>query len=478
MPVQLRPARARQTLRNGNASNGDVTPDNWLSSMDQAMFALLRALDRAAVVQCVWVYEHRVDVEALKRFHHNLGHGLLGRRIERSPLPFANHRWVCDRGPADMDVAERPRSRGELSDWIDERAQEPIDPELGPAWHLGVLPLTDGSTAISLVASHCLIDGLGIGLAVAEAAIGKKRNLGYPPPRSRTRLRALVQDARQTVRGAPEVGRALAGAAKAARRRRQEEAPATASAPPRPVAAGSPCGAERDERVVVPAIAIHVDLDQWDARAIALGGTSHHLAAALSAKLGERMGRRRAGDGMVTLQVPLSDRTEHDTRANTLSFVSVSVDPSGVTTDLSDTRAAIKQVFNTLRETPEVASPMLPLAPLVPFVPKRSLKRLAEAAFAYGDLPVACSSLGDLAAVAACPDGTEAEYAFGGGIIQHVKRDHLERHGELSLVFVRISGKMCITVVAYQARQVCSKPQLRELAARTLAEFDLSGVIE
>ncbi|WP_373420095.1 wax ester/triacylglycerol synthase domain-containing protein, partial [Mycobacterium persicum] len=162
-------------------------------------------MDRAAVVQCAWVYEHPVNVEALKRFHHNLGHGLLGRRIERSPLPFARDRWVRDRGPAEMDVAEHPRPRGELSDWIDERAQKPIDPERGPAWHLGVLPLMDGSTAVSLVASHCLIDGLGIGLAVAEAAIGKTRNLGYPPPHSRTRLRALAQDARQTVRGAPEV---------------------------------------------------------------------------------------------------------------------------------------------------------------------------------------------------------------------------------------------------------------------------------
>lgn len=475
MPVQIRPARALQTLRKGNAPIGEVPPDNQLSSMDQAMFALLRAMDRAAVVQCVWVYEHPVNFEALKRFHHTLGYGLLGRRIERSPLPFARHRWVCDRGPAEMDVAEHPRRRGELSDWIDERAQKPIDPERGPAWHLGVLPLTDGSTAVSLVASHCLIDGLGIGLAVAEAAIGKRRNLGYPPPHSRTRLRALAQDVRQTVRGAPEVGRALAGAARAARRRRHEEATATASTPSRSVAAGSGYG---DERVVVPAIAIHVDLDRWDERANALGGTSHHLAAGLAAKLGERMGRMRAGNSTVTLQVPLSDRTEDDARANTLSFVTVSVDPSRVTTDLSQTRAAIKQVFNTLRETPEVASPMLPLAPLVSFVPKPALKRLAEAAFGYGDLPVACSSLGDLAAVAACPDGTEAEYAFGGGVIQRVMREHLERHGELSLVFVRISGKMCVTVVAYQADEVCSKAQLRKLAARTLAEFELSGVIE
>ncbi len=38
--------------------------------------------------------------------------------------------------------------------------------------------------------------------------------------------------------------------------------------------------------VVVPGITIYVDLDDWDARAKALGGTSNTLAAGLTAKLG------------------------------------------------------------------------------------------------------------------------------------------------------------------------------------------------
>ena len=47
-------------------------------------------------------------------------------------------------------------------------------------------------------------------------------------------------------------------------------------------------------------ITISIDLDNWDARAKALGGTSNTLAAGLTAKLGERLGRCRAGDGAVT----------------------------------------------------------------------------------------------------------------------------------------------------------------------------------
>ena len=276
-------------------------------------------------------------------------------------------------GPSDIDIAECARPRAELSDWADERSQLPTDPEWGPGWHLGVLPLTDGSTAVSLVVSHHLIDGLGLVIAVADAVLGNTRDLGYPPPRSRTRLRAVVQDARQTAQDAPEVARALVVAAKLARkqaRRRHDIARSPAS---RPVALR---GGDGDDAVVVPSITIHVDLDDWDARAKALGGTTNTLVAGLAAKLGERMGRRRAGDGAVTLQLPISERAEGDTRANAMSFARVSVDPTRVTTDLRDVRAAIKQALRTLRETPDES---LQFLWLTPFTPKRALKRLADA---------------------------------------------------------------------------------------------------
>ena len=368
--------------------------------MDHALFAEHRAAGQKEVMQVVWVYEHAIDFDGLRRFHHNLGDGLLGRRIERSPLPFARHRWVSDRGPSDIDIAECARPRAELSDWADERSQLPTDPEWGPGWHLGVLPLTDGSTAVSLVTSHYLIDGLGLAVAIVEAVLGNTRDLGYPPPRSRTRLRAVVQDARQTARDAPEVARALVTAAKLARRRRQDTAQSPAS---RPVALR---GGDGDDVVVVPGITIHIDLDDWDARAKALGGTSNTLVAGLAAKLGERMGRRRAGDGAVTLQLPISERTEGDTRAIAVSYARVSVDPTRVTTDLGDIRAAIKQALRTLRETPDES---LQLASLTPFTPKRTLKRMVDAAFADPDRPVVCSNLGDVGSVVACLDGTHCE---------------------------------------------------------------------
>jgi hypothetical protein len=444
-------------------------PDNRLSLVDQLLFLGQRATGQELVMQVVWVYQHAVDLDGLKRFHHNFGYGLFGRRIERSPLPFGRHRWVSSLGPpSDIDIAERARARTELSDWLDERAQLPIDPETGPGWHLGVLPMTDGSTAVSLVLSHCLSDGIGALQSIVDAVKGSRRDLGYPPPRSRFRLRAVASDLSQTAQDVPEVARTLGAAVKLAFRRRHEIARSGASRPTG--SAGADCN------VVAPAITIYVDLDDWDACASSLGGTSHSLVAGFAAKLGEPLGRRRAYDGAVTLHVPISDRTPDDMRANAASLATVIVDPTQVTTDLSEARVAIKQALKALREAPDET---LQLLPLTPFIPRRAVKRGSDVVFGFDDLPVSCSNLGEVDPVVARADGTDAEYVMLRGIDRHVTRQFLERRGGLLTVLAgRIGGKISITVVSYQPGRENTKPRLRELASHTLAEFGLTGVIE
>lgn len=446
-------------------------PDNRLSFTDQLLFLGQRATDQELVMQAVWVYEHAVDFDGLRRFHHNFGYGLFGRRIERSPLPFGRHRWVSSLGPAtELDLAPCARPRAELSDWVDERAQLPIDPEWGPGWNLGVLPMTDGSTAVSLVLSHCLSDGLGALQTIVDAVKGNRRDLGYPPPRSRTRLHAVSSDLRETVQGLPEVGRTLVAGARQALRRRHEF---TRSGSSRPTTAPADGG---DRHVVAPATTCYVDLDNWDACANSLGGTSYSLVAGFAAKLAERIGRRRARDGAVSLLVPISDRAPDDTRANAASLATITIDPTPVTTDLSGARAEIKRALTALRETPDET---LQLLPLTPFIPKFAVKRGSGVVFGFDDLPVSCSNLGEVDPVVARADGTDAEYVMLRGVDRHVTRQFLEQRGGLLTVLAgRIGGKISITVVAYQPGAENTKPQLRELAAQTLAEFGLTGVIE
>jgi hypothetical protein len=467
VPVRIR--RERETL-NSSASKNVARQDDRLALVDQAFFAGHRAAGQKDVMQVVWVYEHAIDWDGLRRFHHNLGRGLLGRRIERSPLPFARYRWVLDRGPSDIDIAECARPRAEVSDWADERSQMPADPERGPGWHLAVLPLTDGSTAVSLVASHYLLDGIGLAIALVDALSGNTRDLGYLPPRSRTRLRAVVEDARQTARDVPGVARALAAAPKQVRFRRPDGAPSPA---PRGVVVN---GGGGDEPVVVPGITISIDVNVFDARAESLGGTSNTLVAGLAAKLGEHMGHRHDDDGAVTVQLVMSDRTEGDTRAVAVSLARVQVDPTQVTADLRDTRAAVKQALQTWRETPHVSSH---LESLTPFMPQRTWKWAIDRSFADPDRPVVCSNLGDVGTVVNRLDGTDAEFSYARGTRQHVTRRWLERiGGQMQLLSFRIPGRVVIHVLAYQPGAENTKPALRARAARALAEFDLTGQIE
>lgn len=443
--------------------------DNRLDFTDQAMFLGLRATGQEAVMQVVWIYERPVDLGGVRRFHECIGHGLLGRRIERSPLPFGRHRWVSALGPqSDLDFDD-PRERSELGRWIDERATMPLDPEFGPAWHVGVLPMTDGSTAISIVISHCVSDGGGAIASMVNAIHGRTLDYGYPPPASRPRGQALRADLRDTVRGLPEVGRTLVEAAKQAVRRRGELSNPGGT---KSVVSGP------DHQVFTPSATVCVKLDDWDRRAVELGGNGHSLVAGFVATLARQIGRV-GPDGMVTLNIPQGDRLpgDGDTRANAVVLVNLAIDPAKVTTDLTEARAAMREGLRVAREVPDEN---LALLPLTPFIPKRVVKKMADVAFGFStELPVSCSNMGDVPEDLPNVDGTAADFVYLRGIDRVATRHALEeRCGLLTVVAGRINGTETLTFAAYAPGAENTTAWLKAELEQTLAAFELSGMIE
>ncbi|MEN4472934.1 hypothetical protein [Mycolicibacterium cosmeticum] len=442
--------------------------DNVLTFTDQVMFLALRGTGAEAVAQANWIYEHPVDYDGLHKFFDNMGYGLMGRRIEPSPLPFGRHRWVTVHGPQhELDIAE-PRPRAALGEWVDERTAMPIDPEYGPSWHMGVLPMTDGSTAISLTASHCVGDGSAGVLALLEAAHAARLDHGFGPPRSRNRRQAILEDLRVTARGLPELGRTLAATAKLAYSHRNDISRSGA-------VRLKPTGP--DHLVQVPVLSVFIPTDEWDARAEALGGNSYSLVAGVTAKLSQHLGRRRAEDGLVTLNVPQADRQFGDTRANAVKLADITIDPEHVHTDLRQARAALKEGITAAREAPDE---MLQLLPLVPWVPKKAVPKVADVLFGFSaDMPASCSNMGELPPDVALADGTPAEYMFFRGVDRIVTRHSMEqRGGLLTVVALRLNGTIALSIVAYKPGAANTKPWLRELITDTLAEFGLSGRIE
>ena len=446
-------------------------PDNLLSYTDHGLFLSLRVADQESIIQATWIYEHPLDYEGLQRFHDNFGYGITGRLVERSPLPFARHRWVSVPGaPSDIEISA-PRSRGELTDWVDEQAQLPMDPEWGPGWRVSVLPMTDGSTAVSLTGSHALGDGIAAAVRVVDALMGNRTDLGYPPPRSRTRRQAVMADLRQAARDFPEGARAFVALVKLLRRRRTEPG----AQRPRALTALSP--SELKKNVMLPGVFVTLDVAEWDALAQRLGGNGHSLQAGFAAKVAANMGRL-GPDGSVTVLIPISERVSlDDGRANAVVMATAKLDPADIEHDLSAARTSVRAAVQKARSEPD---DLRDIAPLVPWVPKRALRGVADNAFGLSaDLPVFCSNVGDLPAEILKIDGTEADYLFIRGIDRRVTREALEKRGGLLTVMAsRVAGRVLMSVVAFHPGWANTKDALREVVSRTLADFGLNGRID
>lgn len=436
--------------------------DSTLAHIDQASFLGLRALGHGPLIQFTWIYRRDVDLEALRCFHRNLGRGLIGRRIERSPLPFGRHRWITWSGPADIEVGPGVRPRSEIVDWTDEQAALPIDPEWGPSWRLAVQPLTEGGTAVTLVASHTVADGVGMLLAVVDAVQGVTHDLGYPRAGSRTKGRALLEDSARFVRDLPEMARAVKAAVHLARTSRDDVSQGVR---------GATGIRERDSlTVTVPSLTVRIDLNEWDRRAEELGGTSNSLFLGFATRLGRRL-HWTAPDGSVTLSLPVNERIEGDTRGNALTGVRLTADPEVVNIDLTAVRAEMKAALSTLGEVRNELLAPLPLTPLVPKVVARRLEGLVVSSAVIG-----CSNLGDLDPAVNRPDGNDADL-FAVRLAERITRTQARRSGGVffPLASGRLAGTIFINVGYCDADGSTTREELSALVRDALDDMGLSG---
>jgi hypothetical protein len=434
-----------------------------LALLDQAAFLRLRATGQGSTVQSTWIYDRDVNIDELRSFNDNLGAGLLGRRIERSRLPFGRHRWVLDsRSP---DIAWEPRRpRGEIGAWLERRGRVGVDPEHGPTFHLGVLPLDDGGAAVTLVASHCVVDGLGLVLAVAEAVKGERRNLGYARPNSRGRSSAVLEDLVDAVRALPAAIRALIATLLILRRVSSDQRGQSSARRP-----GGPIG---DDPNTSPSVTIQTDAAAWEARARVLNGSGNALFVAFATRLAHRMGRVLPDGNSVTVVLPVSDRTPDDDRANALTSITLTVDGIAVADDLSAVRADVKRSLTALEQEP---NEMLAGLPLIPFTPRWLVRRAEGIAMSSGQLPVGCSNLGSLDSAVSRIDGADATEVSMRLAEQGITQARIEQaQGQLFCGTGTVNGSRFLTVVAYQSGAGATTAT-RELACSALADLQLSA---
>jgi len=433
-----------------------------IALLDQAAYLRLRATGQGSVVQCAWIYDRDVDIDELRVFNCNLGHGLLGRRIERSPLPFGRHRWVLDERSPDIALTTQ-RPRAEIGAWLEQRARVQVDPEWGPTFHLGLLPLDDGGCAVTLVASHCVADGLGLATAIAEAVKGERRNFGYSQPNSRDRWRAVSEDLADAVRALPAVLRALIATLLILLRLSPPASTSTA-ARPREVAG---------DDLELPSVTMQTDAALWDDRARELNGSSNTLFVAFAARLAHRIGRVHPDGTTVTVVLPVSERGVDDDRANALTSITLDVDCQTVADDMTKLRAEVKTRLRSLAEQP---NKMLAGLPLIPFTPRWLVRKTEGIAMASGRLPAGCSNLGSLDVLVGRVDGEDACEVSMRLAEQGITRSRIEQsRGQLFCGTGTINGNRFLTVVAYDSGMANTASSTHELAQGALADLNLSA---
>lgn len=433
--------------------------DNQLAYIDQAAFLAMRANGHEPVQQLAWVYDHDINVERLREVHANLGFGLLGRRIERSRLPFGRHRWVKATHQGDLQISPA-RPRDQFGAWLDEQGTVRVDPEYGPSWRMAMVPFTEGGGAVTLMVSHSVADVGAILLSLFAALGGVKSDLGYPAPGARTKRAALREDVRAFRQSVPDIRAAFKAALPVLR----DDKPAT----PR---SKMPARVNETTTAIRPTVFAIVDAAEWDARAKELGGNSGSLVAGFAVRLGLIAGQMR-DDGTIMLNFPVSDRKENDTRANALTGMSVIGNPAEVVTNLAPIRADLKSGLKDVAANP---NPLLASLALAPVTPKRVARRLEWLVLGEGPV-VGCSNMGDVPDVLAQIDGTQAEFVLARGVEWPIGPAELDRIGNWLFVGSgRLNGKLLLFVTAWQAGSNNSHEHFTELVKQALADFNLSG---
>ncbi|MBR0994917.1 hypothetical protein JQ580_29835 [Bradyrhizobium japonicum] len=442
-----------------------------LAWLDQLAYELFRVTGRSQLMQCLWLYDREVNSAALGQTYERLISLSFNRLIEPSSLPWGRPRWVAGTSvPFDQSSDTLPRSQ--LLQWANQQARAPVDPVVGPAGRMAIQPFDDGSTAVSIVGSHLVLDGIGALRVIAAAVNGTGVPNPYLPHGARRRLSGCLSDAWQIIADAPQTIAALARIAQAGWSRpvAPEQRPAVPAA-----------DAIHDPTTIVelPSVVVSVESRLWLACEQRLGGGMSTLLPGFVASLASRLGRRRVSDGAISLLVPRSRRRGlADERALAIEFHMMNVAPEGLTESLEPVNAARALLRGARKSQTDVLTSLLPAIALMP---RTVASTLVNRLFDYADdLPVSCSDLGMLPEGLARIDGTPCRHLLTRAVDVNVTRQDLERsHGHLVVVASRYDKTVSLCIEACQLRPAATTvDELRLLVSQTLTDFGLEAVID
>jgi hypothetical protein len=455
-----------------NDSNKNSGSSHRLAWLDYLGYELFRATGRNQLMQCLWIYDREVDLATLQRTNERLAALSFNRLIEPSFLPWSRPKWVKPismSAPIDQTNGMLPRSL--FMHWANGHARMPIDPVTGPAWRIGIQLFDDGSTAISFVGSHLVIDGMGA-LRVIDAAIrGIELPNTYKTRGEEGWLTRCISDVRQTIKDAPCTIFSLTKIAKdswskTVKPELQQIEKKIVSLP-------------RKSVIELSSVTATIESTIWDTCASRLGGHTYSLLPGFVAALASNIGRCRSSDGAVSLLIPIDRRQGlFDGRALAFEFGSLTVMPNHFNTDLRQINASLKAMLRGAQKNQ--ISTLTTLLPAIAWMPRKVITKFVNRMFAYADeRPVSCSNLGDLPDKLGYIDGAPCSQIIARAVDVNVSRADLERsHGHLVVVSSRYKDTISLSVEACQMKpSLMTTNELRLIIEKTLTQFGMGAKI-
>ena len=448
-----------------------------LAWLDELIFKIFQQTGRSQLMQIIWVYDREVDLAELTHSHAAIANQpFINRLIEPSPLPWGRSRWVRPTTDS-IQIKQNPQilPRSRMLSWANQELKPPIDPVAGPPWRLAIQRFDDGTSAVSLVLSHLIIDGSFKAFYFAATDGFQGNSSPYLPKARRGRLIGCLQDTWQCIVETPRTVTALAKIFNA-----NWQMFAT-------LLQGLTAGASKTIPTIqlpveLPSVAVIIDAPAWDDCERRLGGSGavNSLLVGIVATLASHLGRTRPSDGAVSLVIPISKRNgPSDGRAQAIEPQMMTVVPAFLSTNLQPLNSQLRDVLRNSRESN--IDRFTSLLPAIAWLPKTISLALMNQFFDYTEnLPVSCSNQGFLPDEFGRIDGAQCSYIMNRGADINVTRSDLERtRGHLVVVACRYNNTVTLCIEACQLESTpTTTDDLRSMTLRTMADFGLDAVIE
>ncbi len=333
-------------------------PADRVAGADESYDLAERLFGWTAPIQFAWVLADDPGHDAVLDWATALARGGFGRRIVRTRMPVARHRWVRSERPPTVFAEPTIVDDEAVGDWLDRRLRDAdLDPGAGRGFAVEYARTRSGRIVLTLLVSHMIADGHAVHDALRDARRSADARLdsvrGLPTVSEVSGWSGVRGDLLDAASQVPAIVRATAVIGRAGMRAVLSRSAAVAPVSDLPpgsdaVASGSdsahrPVPPRRDADTTLAVV--DIPRDQWEARAVALGGTPNSLFTAVLTSVLRETGHVMPPDG-TRVCIAVDTRSDGDDRANASGGVWIRLGgPVSPDTGLATVRRLSKEAF-------------------------------------------------------------------------------------------------------------------------------------